>query len=50
MNLERGEIKRLSVAVLVDHRIEVDEAARKLVRVARIVRPATVIVDPQDDQ
>ena len=35
MNLERGEVKRLSVAVLVDHRIEVDEQARKLVRVAR---------------
>jgi flagellar M-ring protein FliF len=35
MNLERGEVKRLSVAVLVDHRIEVDEEARKLVRVAR---------------
>jgi len=35
MNLERGEVKRLSVAVLVDHQIEVDEEARKLVRVPR---------------
>ena len=35
MNLERGEVKRLSVAVLVDHKIEVDEEARKLIRVAR---------------
>ena len=35
MNLERGQVKRLSVAVLVDHLIEVDEEARKLVRVPR---------------
>ena len=35
MQLARGELKRLSVAVLVDHRIEVDQEARKLVRVAR---------------
>ena len=33
--LERGEVKRLSVAVLIDHRIEVNEEARELVRVAR---------------
>ena len=35
LELQRGEIKRLSVAVLVDHRIEVDEQARDLIRVAR---------------
>ena len=35
MNLARGEVKRLSVAVLVDHRIELDEEARKLIRVTR---------------
>ena len=35
LDLERGQVKRLSVAVLIDHRIEVNEEARKLVRVAR---------------
>ena len=35
LELQRGEVKRLSVAVLVDHRIEVDEEARDLIRVAR---------------
>ncbi len=35
MSLERGEVKRLSVAVLVDHQLEVDEEARKLIRVPR---------------
>ncbi len=35
LDLERGQVKRLSVAVLIDHRIEVNEEARELVRVAR---------------
>ena len=35
LDLERGEIERLSVAVLVDYRVEVDEEKRELVRVPR---------------
>ncbi len=35
LDLERGEVKRLSLAVLIDHRIEVNQEARELVRVAR---------------
>ena len=35
LQIERGAVKRMSVAVLVDYRQEVDEEARKLVRVPR---------------
>lgn len=35
LSIERGTIKRMSVAVLVDHDLELDEAAGKLVRVPR---------------
>lgn len=35
LSIERGAVKRMSVAVLVDHDLELDEAAGKLVRVPR---------------
>ncbi len=35
MSLERGSVKRMSVAVLVDHEQEVDEVARRIVRAPR---------------
>lgn len=35
MSLERGAVKRMSIAVLVDHDQELDEAARAVVRIPR---------------
>ncbi len=35
MSLERGAVERMSIAVLVDHRVVLDEEARKLVREPR---------------
>jgi len=35
LSIERGAVKRMSVAVLVDHDLELDEAAGKLIRVPR---------------
>ena len=43
MNLERGEVRRLSVAVLVDQRTQLDEATGQLVRVPRTAEEMTTI-------
>jgi flagellar M-ring protein FliF len=43
--LERGAIKRLSIALLVDHKIKLDEQAGKLVRQPRTAEEMTVIRD-----
>ncbi len=43
LTLARGAVKRMSVAVLVDYRQEVDEEARKLVRVPRTAEDLTTI-------